>query len=189
MVLRMFLLTGAGQNAPNASLTNKLGSDQASEDSPVATTHDASMGNRHESEMGAVHHPDLLISGDNGDHLDEHTEKDMHENMTGLKSKSWYIEPVVINSTTPSCSITYRGDDSRRKSSYRLEALPTKPEQDNNPQTHRWHAKALRRLKPRLRPPSIMCPQLLDLRARQALCFILLLQVWLVMKVIISMNT
>ena len=58
--------------------------------------------------------------------------------------------------------------------------------QDKSPPTQRWHAKALRRPKPRLRPPSMMRPQLLDTRARRALYILdLLLQVRLEMKVII----
>ena len=62
----------------------------------------------------------------------------------------------------------------------------TETEQDKSPPTRRWQAKALRRPKPRLRPPSMMRPQLLDLRARRALSIPgLLLQVRLEMKVIV----
>ena len=65
--------------------------------------------------------------------------------------------------------------------------LSTETEQDKSPPTRHWHAKALRRPKPRLRPPSIMRPQLLDTRARRALLIPgLLLQLRLEMKVIIS---
>ena len=67
--------------------------------------------------------------------------------------------------------------------------LSTETEQDKSPPTQRWQAKALRRPKPRLRPPSMMRPQLLDTRARRALLIILLLQVRLEMKVIISRTT
>ena len=64
--------------------------------------------------------------------------------------------------------------------------LSTETEQDKSPPTRRWQAKALRRPKPRLRPPSMMRPQLLDTRARRALLIPgLLLQVRLEMKVII----
>ena len=47
--------------------------------------------------------------------------------------------------------------------------LSTETEQDKSPPTQCWQAKALGRPKPRLRPPSMMRPQLLDTRARRAL--------------------
>ena len=64
--------------------------------------------------------------------------------------------------------------------------LSTETEQDKSLPMQRWQAKALRRPKPRLRPPSMMRPQLLDTRARRALLILdLQLQVRLEMKVIV----
>ena len=62
---------------------------QASEASPAATKHDAPTAAGHESETGAAHPGSAAASraGDEGDHLDDRRERDIHTCMTDQKSE------------------------------------------------------------------------------------------------------